>query len=834
MSEVLTCPACDRPIEPGDVFCTHCGTDVRAGPSSCTTCGRALESDDKFCPGCGASVGTPAAASGSSGLAASAAAVDGGEAETPWESVLGQLRQVTEGRFDIEHVLGEGGMAAVYRAHERALDRKVAIKVMSPAVLMERGTVSRFKQEAITIAALKHPNIITVHGVEHHDQLHFFVLDYVEGRSLEHAIRECGPLPIAVVRAWLAQVASALEYAHRRGVVHRDIKPANILLDGEGDAIVTDFGIAKVSEKAGFTVTGSTVGTPAYMSPEQCLGKPVTGSSDQYSLGVVAYEMLTGEPPFRGSTLSTMRAHTETDARPVTESRPDCPADLARVVTTMMQKDPAHRWASLTEALAAFRGAPPGLHDPVKQEMAALARGERPSDRTAVGPATPTTPVPRASAPVASRIGPLLRQHRVTLGIGTAAVAIAAVGLMVLKPDPPVPPPDPGPSRIASLEITPVPEPLDPGESARLSAVLRDSSGATVYGEPVAWTSSDETVIMVTDGLIEARTPGSAHVTASSGGRTRSVEVLVRSPQPSPDPSPVVASVRLSPGALSLAVGESGLLTARALDASGRMLPDRAASWSVADASVASVTQDGRVRALAPGITDIVARIDGRRASVSVTVSAEAVASVTVNPATVELDPGGTSTLSATVVGVRGSSLAGRALEWRSSNPAVATVSPDGVVTAQSTGTAAVSASAGSRTGQATVTVRTAAPAIDETEAGRQIGIWIGTFARELDAALRAKNLGAVRTAYGAPLSAADAGEWQRRFALDARWRASLARTYPARRIGSSWVSDFELEITVEAAGRTTSGPQRFLAVFEPRGGQLAVTSLEMRLSEEP
>jgi uncharacterized protein YjdB len=500
----------------------------------------------------------------------------------------------------------------------------------------------------------------------------------------------------------------------------------------------------------------------------------------------------------------------------------------------MMQKDPAHRWASLTEALAAFRGAPPGLHDPVKQEMAALARGERPSDRTAVGPATPTTPVPRASAPVASRIGPLLRQHRVTLGIGTAAVAIAAVGLMVLKPDPPVPPPDPGPSRIASLEITPVPEPLDPGESARLSAVLRDSSGATVYGEPVAWTSSDETVIMVTDGLIEARTPGSAHVTASSGGRTRSVEVLVRSPQPSPDPSPVVASVRLSPGALSLAVGESGLLTARALDASGRMLPDRAASWSVADASVASVTQDGRVRALAPGITDIVARIDGRRASVSVTVSAEAVASVTVNPATVELDPGGTSTLSATVVGVRGSSLAGRALEWRSSNPAVATVSPDGVVTAQSTGTAAVSASAGSRTGQATVTVRTAAPAIDETEAGRQIGIWIGTFARELDAALRAKNLGAVRTAYGAPLSAADAGEWQRRFALDARWRASLARTYPARRIGSSWVSDFELEITVEAAGRTTSGPQRFLAVFEPRGGQLAVTSLEMRLSEEP
>jgi uncharacterized protein YjdB len=364
--------------------------------------------------------------------------------------------------------------------------------------------------------------------------------------------------------------------------------------------------------------------------------------------------------------------------------------------------------------------------------------------------------------------------------------------------------------------------------------VLRDSSGATVYGEPVAWTSSDETVVMVTDGLIEARMPGSAHVTASSGGRTRSVEVLVRSLQPLPDPSPVVATVRLSPGALSLAVGESSLLTARALNASGQTLPDRAASWSVADASVASVTQDGRVRALAPGITDIVARIDGRRASVSVTVSAEAVASVTVNPATIELDPGGTSTLSATVVGVRGSSLSGRVLEWRSSNPSVATVSPDGTVTAQSAGTAAVSASAGGRTGQATVTVRAAAPAIDEAEAARQVGARIETFARELNAAVRARDLESVRAAYGIPLPSADAAEWRRRFALDARWSASLARTYPARRVGNSWVSDFELQIVVEAAGRTTTYDQRFLAVFEPRGGQLAITSLEMRLSEEP
>ncbi|UCC75288.1 MAG: serine/threonine protein kinase, partial [Gemmatimonadota bacterium] len=244
---------------------------------------------------------------------------------------------MTQGRYEIERELGQGGMAAVYLAHELALDRRVAIKIMSPAVLMERGTVGRFKQEAITIAALKHPHIVTVHAVEHHDQLHYFVLDYVEGGSLEKVIRRTGPLPIPVVCAWLAQVASALEYAHKRGVVHRDIKPANIMLDAEGDVIVTDFGIAKVTEKKGFTATGFAIGTPSYMSPEQCLGEAVTGASDQYSLGIVAYEMLTGAPPFSGSVLEVMTAHHQTPPRPLAQLRPDCPQPLASAVMRMLE-----------------------------------------------------------------------------------------------------------------------------------------------------------------------------------------------------------------------------------------------------------------------------------------------------------------------------------------------------------------------------------------------------------------------------------------------------------------------------------------------------------------
>ena len=831
MSDTGSCPSCGRPIDDGDAFCTHCGATVARQPRQCGKCGASLDPADQFCTTCG----TPAAGSPT---APATADVEPAEAETPWDAVLKQLRTATEGRYEIERELGQGGMAAVYLAHDVALHRRVAIKVMSPAVLMERGTIGRFKQEAITIAALKHPHIVTVHGVEHHDQLHFFVLDFIEGGSLEDVIRRTGALPVPVVGAWLTQVASALEYAHRRGVVHRDVKPANILLDAEGDAVVTDFGIAKVAEKPGFTVTGSTVGTPTYMSPEQCLGKAVTGASDQYALGVVVYEMLTGAPPFSGSTLEVMRAHTETRPTPVMQLRPDCPPRLAAAVMRMLETAPSARWGNLAEMVAAYGGTPPGLHDPVKRSMATLARGERPSDHIAAGPPTPTTPVPGITAALGSGPGSFLKRHRRPIGIGAAAVVITIAGVTMLPRSPgdePIPAPVGTTPSLASLEITPVPEPMNPGETVQLTAVLRDAAGATVYGEPVAWTSSDENVVRVSDGRLEAQRPGTASVSASGGGQTRSVEVLVRSPSPTPTPGPDarVASLRLSPSALSLAVGESGSLTATVLDASGRALPGRETSWTATDPAVASVTPGGQVRGLAAGSTEIVAAVDGRRATATVTVTAEAVASVALSPGTVDLQTGQSASLSATVLGVRGSVLPGQALVWQSSNAAVATVA-DGVVRGVAPGSATITATAEGRTGQASVTVRATAPAMDDAEATRQIGGWIDRFARELDAAVRAKDLAAVRAAYGAPMAAADAAEWQRRFALDARWRASLARTYPARRVGGSWVSDFELEIAVEAGGRTTSGPQRFLAVFEPRGGQLAVTSLEMRLAQEP
>ena len=740
-------------------------TDV----SLCPACGHRIEASDQFCPNCGAAIARTSIEAHT--VLGAEPAAEPAPADTPWQTVLTQLRAVTQGRFEIEKELGEGGMAAVYLAYEPALDRRVAIKVMSPALLMERGMVGRFKQEAVTIAALKHPNIVTVHAVEHHDQLHFFVLDFVERGSLDGVMRHYGPLPVPVVKAWLAQVASGLEYAHRRGVVHRDIKPANVLLDGEGNAIVTDFGIAKVAERTGFTMTGATVGTPSYMSPEQCLAQPVTGASDQYSLGIVAYAMLTGAPPFRGSTLEVMRAHTELAPPPVTALRPDCPPELAHVVMRMLEKNPARRWPNLAEAVAAYHGAPPGLHDPVYQQMVALAHGEQLS--VAAPAETPTTPLPDLKAlPKRPRPRPL------ALKLGLSIVGAAAtVGVLVV-----------------ALRKGPGPEaaPAPPAAAAPESLVTQPARADT------------------------APPP-------------------VTAPAP---PSAELASVRISPRSLSVGVGETGRLRADAVDASGQSLTGKRASWSVRDPAVASITRDGQVTARAAGTTEVTATIEGRAATAVVTVAAEAVASVTVTPARVELETGQSTQLAARVLGVRGTAL-DRPVEWQSAEPGVAGVSSGGTVTAVAPGVVLISATAGARLGQATVTVRapaapppvTAPVTIDEAEATRQIDRWIQTFVAALDAALQRKDLAAVRAAYQVPMPEDDRTEWQNRLSVDARWRARPSPTnLPPKRVGGVWVSEFDVEFTVEASGRTQRPKNSFFAEFEPGPGGLKLISLDLRL----
>jgi serine/threonine protein kinase len=310
--------------------------------------------------------------------------------------IVDHLQQATLGEYDIQGELGRGGMATVYLAHEIALDRKVAIKVMSPALVTGEGMIERFKREARTSASLSHPNIIPVYAVRETDRLLFFVMKFIQGRPLDSIIKEVGQLPIPMVKAILAQSGSAFGYAHRRGIIHRDIKPANIMIDDEGWAVVTDFGIAKVSETPGLTMTGMTVGTPTYMSPEQCMAQDVTSASDQYSLGVVAYEMLAGRPPFSGgSMMAIMYGHFNEPPPPLEKFRPDVPGDLRIAVMRMLEKQPERRWPSLDDAIAAIGAQPLAHDDPTRTQLVSLARdGAMKTQAMMAKVSTPISPIP--------------------------------------------------------------------------------------------------------------------------------------------------------------------------------------------------------------------------------------------------------------------------------------------------------------------------------------------------------------------------------------------------------------------------------------------------------
>ncbi|OLC78952.1 MAG: hypothetical protein AUH78_01780 [Gemmatimonadetes bacterium 13_1_40CM_4_69_8] len=385
-----------------------------------------------------------------------------GRARDERDAPVDALRQAALGEYEILAELGRGGMATVYLAHDLALDRKVAIKVLAPALLnMGEGMVERFKREARTAAALSHPHIIPIYAVKQSEHVLYFVMKYVQGRPLDSIIHDVGPLPIPMVQTILAHVGDALGYAHRHGVIHRDVKSANIMLDEDGWAVVTDFGIAKVVQAEGLTLTGVTVGTPTYMSPEQCDTREVTGASDQYSLGVVAYEMLAGRLPFLGdSTMSVMYAHFNQRPLPVTELRPDCPPNLAAGVMRMLEKEPDQRWPSMDDVLAVC-GRPSLRHDdPVRSEMITLARAGS-GARAVAELKTPTSPIALAKSetrpPTAGRGA--RRLPGVWWGL---AVAASAVALWWLTPwrglmTPAAPRPAPGRDTTPAAEVARVP-----------------------------------------------------------------------------------------------------------------------------------------------------------------------------------------------------------------------------------------------------------------------------------------------------------------------------------------------------------------------------------------
>jgi serine/threonine-protein kinase len=473
-------------------------------------------------------------------------------------------------------------MAAVFLAHEISLDREVAIKVMSPGLLMDEGMAERFRREAITIANLNHPNIVSVHSVRQAQGLHFFVMRHIRGRSLEQVIQHAGRLPIPIVRSILFQVGSALSYAHRSGVVHRDIKPANILIDEDGNAVVTDFGIAKVAELPSDTHPGALIGTPAYMSPEQCSGDEVSGASDQYALGAVTYEMITGVAPFTGSTLTVMQAHLEQPPQPVRSRSRECPPDLEAAVLRMLEKDPAARWPSIAQAKAAAGAMPLAEDDPLLAELCRLAMRD---------PGTSPAPIRAHAQP-----GQKLSSVRTAAPSGT----------------------------VRTISILPPPDALETGDSFTLVAMLRGERGMLLPGRRVEWATDTPEVLRIDGGrgVAFAVAPGSARLTATCEGVVAGLQVQVAPPAEDADAQPRtrVAGIQLSAPPKSVKAGDSFVLTATPVDHRGGVLLGHTVQWSTSDVGVAVVTANGWVATLGQGPVVLQATCNEASASVRIDV----------------------------------------------------------------------------------------------------------------------------------------------------------------------------------------------------------------------
>ena len=257
------------------------------------------------------------------------------------------------GRYRLEARIAAGGMSTVYRALDETLERQVAVKLMNREVASDSDQLERFRREARAVAQLSHPHIVGVIDAGEDDSRPYIVFEYVEGETLKGRIRRMGRLPITEAVAYAIEIARALGAAHARHIVHRDVKPQNVLIDHEGSAKVTDFGIARTLEEDGLTADGRVLGTTDYVSPEQALGQDVTGQSDLYSLGVVLYEMLTGEVPFTGeSQVAVAMKHVRETIPDVQLKRPEISAALASVVDTATAKRLDERYADDAELIA--------------------------------------------------------------------------------------------------------------------------------------------------------------------------------------------------------------------------------------------------------------------------------------------------------------------------------------------------------------------------------------------------------------------------------------------------------------------------------------------------
>jgi len=654
------CQRCSSPVESGALFCSKCGMDVSS------------------------------ISSGSLDDTLAATVISGQQQPAPSRSTMRQaLRDATLGEYEILNELGRGGMATVFLAHDISLDRKVAIKVMAPHLLEGEGMAERFKLEARTAAQLSHPHIIPIYAVKETANMLYFVMKFVEGKELGDVMRRTGQLPIPMVKDVLTKVGSALGYAHRRDVVHRDIKPGNIMIDEEGTPIVTDFGIAKVAETSGLTMTGSTIGTPSYMSPEQCEAKPVAGASDQYSLGVLAFEMLTGALPFEAdSPVTIMYKHVHEELPVLEDFRPDCPPEVVETVTRMLAKDPADRWPSMEAAIQKLRSA-------TGSGMAAVVSGFD-SD-----PSLPATPSVTAPQPAAASVG---SKKSMLLGLAAIVVIIGGGALAVLQPWAA----DPGLSMEGASEA-----------QAQIEEVTQADPGTPVQGEEGQATEITDDGVDPASAAVSVPVETSQSVGNGPGSaaerETRSASQTATPPASS---SISVNSVTVTGVRSDMLPGQQVALDVVVRDGAGATISrgtiDNCAShgwarcgvqWSSDNESVARVGADGTLTALVAGATTVRASVGGVVGNASVVVGAAPVSSVEVSSGDVTLSMGQRQTLTAVVRSADGSVL-DRPIDWSADPSGIVRVDPaTGAIEAARPGDAVVTAQAGGQRASVRVTV---------------------------------------------------------------------------------------------------------------------------------
>ena len=617
-----------------------------------------------------------------------------------WRQIGERLAEAVSPKYEIIRFLGYGGMAGVYLAHEVNLARPVAIKVMSPALMMDDRLVARFRQEARTTAKLNHSNIVTVYDVGEENGLFFYSMRYVAGRSLADVMPDLeAPLEFPIIQHWLTEIGNALDYAHHGGVTHRDIKPSNILLNAQGDALVTDFGIAKVVDEPSLTQTGVIVGTPAYMSPEQCSSGDVTGASDQYSLGAVAYLLITGKPPFAGPTAVVLQRQLSDTPNPMESLRPDCPPKLAEVVTRMLAKDPAARYGSIGEAIEAMGPTHLSRNHALRARMAEISATVAELKLEAGASSVQTGEILELSAiPYDGTGRPLRREtHWLTSDPSIARIqggrleAISTGQVMVtarceraedslLIHIIPVP--------LHRLDVGKAPALVHPGDTFLLEATPLSAAGQVLADRPVTWSSDDTTVLTVSsEGRVEAKAVGSATVWARCEEEAVAVEVAVTL-RP-------VAQIAVAGAEKRITVGDVLDLVATPKAADGTVLADRRVDWRSSAPDVVRIKRDGKLQAMGAGQATIEIQSEETVVSLVIEVRPVPVHSVKVVSPPASLVKGESWNGSAVALDADGGRLEGREVRWTSTNPKVAAVDSDGSLQAVGAGRSTITASCG-------------------------------------------------------------------------------------------------------------------------------------------